>query len=144
MKRLWNRYTKWLTVLACCACAVAAVYILPLIAHLILDIIIIGGNIPKPMPFESSVWKATEATYSIESIRLRMVDDLLKTHPLVGLTRAEVESLIGPADDTEYFSNFDMVYFLGPERHPFAVDSEWLLISLDSNGRVTEAVLGRD
>lgn len=144
MKRLWNRYTICLIILLCLAFAVAAVFVLPAIGNRIVDAIVLRGYLPVRMPFDSAVWRSTEATYSIESIRLRMVDDLLKTHPLVGLTRAEVESLIGPADDTEYFSNFDMVYFLGPERHPFAVDSEWLLISLDSNGRVTEAVLGRD
>lgn len=144
MKHVWNRHTKWLTIAACTACIIAAVFVVPIIAHRILDAIILSGYLPKPMPFNSSVWKANEAIYSIESIRLRMVDDLLKSHPLIGLTRAEVEALLGPADETEYFNSFDMVYVLGPERHPFAVDCEWLLIKLDPGGHVSEAVLGTD
>lgn len=99
----------------------------------------------RPIPFESATWITTPAEFSHESIRQRMVDDLLRSHPLVGRSRAEVESLIGPPDVTAYFREYDMVYMLGQQRNSFlAIDSEWLVIRLDALGRVTEARLVTD
>lgn len=99
----------------------------------------------RPIPFESARWIATPAEFSHESIRQRMVDDLLRSHPLVGRSRAEVESLIGPPDVTAYFREYDMVYMLGQQRNSFlAIDSEWLVIKLDALCRVTEARLVTD
>ena len=73
-----------------------------------------------------------------------MLDDLLRSHPLVGRSRAEVESLIGPPDTTEYFRKYDMVYMLGQERSFIGIDSEWLVIKLDAASLVTEARLVTD
>ncbi len=99
----------------------------------------------RPIRFDSARWKATPSSFSHESIRQRMVDDLLRTHPLVGRSRAEVESLIGPPNTTAYFDNYDMVYALGQEPNSYvAIDSEWLVIQLDAGGRVITAKLATD
>lgn len=143
MRLPWNRHTKRLTI----AAFSSAVCLLLLVVGLwlIREFVLYGKFIPKPMDFESTLWKTTPATHNYQSIRLRMVDNLLKTHPLVGLSRAEVEKLLGPADQTTYFHEFDMVYMLGLERGMMiAIDSEWLIIKLDSSGRVSRAVLARD
>lgn len=53
-------------------------------------------------------------------------------------TRNEVERLLGPSLVTPYFKGTkrDLIYFLGPERSSyFKIDSEWLLIWLDAQGR---------
>ena len=76
--------------------------------------------------------------------RLRMVDDLLKRHLLDGRSRKEVESLLGPGSHTEYFPNWDLAYRLGPERGFIRIDSEWLVIRLDSAARVKEYSLKTD
>jgi hypothetical protein len=73
-----------------------------------------------------------------------MVDDLLRKHPLIGKSRVEVEKLIGIPPPTEYFRSYDLVYWLGPERSFFGIDSEWLGVRFDSNQRVVEATLLRD
>lgn len=99
---------------------------------------------PWSLRFESSAWKATPATFERNSLRLRMVDDLIRSHPLIGASRAEVESLIGPPDDTPYFRGYDMVYALGMERAYFAIDSEWLVFRLDEADRVSEFRLVTD
>ena len=98
------------------------------------------------LSFDSAVWKATPSTVPgpANATRHRMVDDLLRHHPLIGLTRAEVEGLIGAADQTPYFSSYDMVYFLGPERGMMVIDSEWLVVKLDAAGWVSEARLVTD
>lgn len=99
------------------------------------------------LSFDPTVWKATSSAASLPggATRQRMVDDLLRDHPMIGLTRAEVEALIGAADVTPYFRGYDMVYHLGPERGSlFAIDSEWLVIKLDAAGKVSEARLATD
>ena len=65
------------------------------------------------MLFESSAWKNNPAVFSLESVRLRMADDFLDTHNLVGMSRDEVVSLLGEPDQTEYFKSYEMVYMLG-------------------------------
>jgi outer membrane protein assembly factor BamE (lipoprotein component of BamABCDE complex) len=73
-----------------------------------------------------------------------MVDDLLARYPLVGMTRAEVVRLLGEPPPAEYFRNFDLVYWLGPERGFASIDSEWLVLQLDPNGRVVQAKVVTD
>ncbi len=98
-----------------------------------------------PMPFDAEVWRATRSEDSHDSVRLRMVDDFLATHTPVGKSREDIVVLLGEPDDTTYFSNFDLVYHLGLERDSaFPIDSEWLVMRLDRNGLVTEALLVTD
>ena len=57
---------------------------------------------------------------------------------LPGKTRGEIEELLGASLETPYFraTKRDLIYFLGPERDTwFSIDSEWLLIWLDGQGR---------
>lgn len=112
-------------------------------------VLVFGGNMPWREPeystsFKSDQWRATPATLSRSSLRLRMVDDLLKNHSPLGFDRNKVVNLLGPPDDTPYFRNYDMVYFLGPERGFISVDSEWLVLKLAPEGHVIEAKLVRD
>ena len=99
---------------------------------------------PYSLSFDSSKWKSAPAEFSPKSIRLRMVDDLLVTHPLVGLDRAAIAALLGEPDKTPYKAEYDMVYFLGPERGWISIDSEWLVIKLDSAGIATKAAIATD
>ncbi len=66
-----------------------------------------------------------------------MMDELQGQHALKGLTRQEVIELLGEPTPTEYFSDWDIVYVLGPTPI-FPIDFEWLIIRLDENGRVSE------
>jgi len=77
--------------------------------------------------FDSSRWKA-ENRRGAEGVRVRMVDDLLRRRRLVGMKRAELESLLGSPPPTPYFRDYDYVYWLGPERGLFSIDSEWLVV----------------
>ncbi len=96
------------------------------------------------LPFEQKVWLAEVESRERDPMRLRMVDDLLKNHDITGLTRQEVETLLGPPTQTSYFYSWDMVYWLGPERGGIRIDSEWLAIKLDPAGVVTHRQLVRD
>ncbi len=63
---------------------------------------------------------------------------------LKGKSRAQVEALLGPAEETEKFRSWHLVYHLGPERGLFRIDSEWLVVRFSPAGNVTEYRLVRD
>ena len=81
--------------------------------------------------FDSVDWKA--ANYW-DGTRVEMIEHLQWSQKLDGLSEDEVIALLGPETDTNYFSEHDMVYALGPERGWLSIDSEWLVIDFDRNG----------
>lgn len=95
-------------------------------------------TMPDPTAFSSTVWKASPATCDHDSMRQRMVDDLLASKKLIGLQQSEVEALIGPSDGPYY--GYDLCYMVGGQRG-MGPDNEFLLIKLDEAGRVSEAIL---
>ena len=64
--------------------------------------------------------------------------------PMRGRSRADIVALLGEPAKTDYFKDYDLVYWLGPERSPISMDSEWLVIRLDSLGRVSDVRLVTD
>ena len=91
--------------------------------------------------FSASLWKNSATP---PSVRLRMADDLINSQRLVGLTRQEVIALLGEPRRTEYFKEFDIVYYLGPQRGFMGIDSEWLVLKLNPDGRVKKAAVAHD
>ena len=96
--------------------------------------------------FDAALWRNQEKIKQdiMWPPRLCMVDDLLHKHELRGLSREQVVALIGEPDKTEYFSDWDLVYLLGPERGFIRIDSEWLVFRLDNQKKVTEYRIVRD
>lgn len=91
--------------------------------------------------FVSSKWKG--ALENENSIKINMIDDLLKKHELIGMSMMEIEDLLGRPPQTGYFKDYDFVYWLGPERGVFGIDSEWLGIKFHE-GKVIKADILRD
>ena len=96
----------------------------------------VGGEYLARTSFNSSAWQDSARVFSQDPVRIRMVGDLLKRHSLDEMTRAEVVALLGEPDDTPYFRDWDMVYWLGPERGLISIDSEWLVLRLDEHQQV--------
>jgi hypothetical protein len=97
-----------------------------------------------PTPFDQVTWCLGESPFlSKDAPRLRMADGLVGSRSLLGKNAQDVKSLLGPPTKTDKFKNFDLVYWLGPERGWLGVDSEWLLIRF-GNGKVVEANIVRD
>jgi hypothetical protein len=90
--------------------------------------------------FDSARWKA-ENRRGAEGRRIRMVDDLLRRHHLVGMQRAQLEQLLGVPPPTPYFQEYEYVYWLGPERGAFSIDSEWLVVRCQEDVVVSAAVV---
>lgn len=105
--------------------------------------VIIYINITK-IRFDSSTWKQMGQLNQASYPRLEMAEDLIRDRTLYGKTKEEVIELLGKPSDDGYFKTYDLVYWLGPERGWFSVDSEWLLIQLDDSERVIKYELGRD
>jgi hypothetical protein len=79
-----------------------------------------------------------------QEVRLGMADRLVAQGTLWEKVRAEVVEMLGEPPPTGYFSEWDLVYWLGPERGFIRIDSEWLVIRLGPDGRVTEYRIVRD
>jgi hypothetical protein len=89
--------------------------------------------------FDRAVWSDVHSADFVAgdaTPRQKMLGDVVKRLP--GRRRAEIEADLGASLETPYFRSTgrDMIYVLGPERDAlFGIDSEWLLIWLDANGR---------
>ena len=99
----------------------------------------------SPLPLVSSWWSVDTYEWNDPLYkRNRIADWLLMTKTLEGLSRTEIEGLLGPANETSYFREWTMVYQLGHERGLISIDSEWLVINLDNSGVATEYQIVRD
>ena len=94
--------------------------------------------------FTPARWNDSTLAFGPGAIRGCVVDDLLRREKLRGRTRAEIVALLGEPPRTDYFRDYDLVYWLGPERGMMSIDSEWLVFRLDSTGRVIEHRLVTD
>ena len=92
--------------------------------------------------FDPAAWR--DKVRVAQGVRLGMADRLIALRALDGKTRAAVVEMLGEPPATGYFSNWDLVYWLGPERGFISVDSEWLVLRLDADGRVAEYRILRD
>jgi hypothetical protein len=92
--------------------------------------------------FDPVAWR--DESQVQRGVRLGMADRLIARRTLLGKTRAEVVELLGEPPPTEYFADWDMVYWLGPERGFISIDSEWLVLRLAEDGRVVDNLILRD
>jgi len=99
------------------------------------------GDYSQRTSFDSDRWKA--AINEQKPVRLRMVDDLLRRYKLEGMSREDIEQLLGKPPPTGYFREYEYVYWLGPERGFISIDSEWLCLKF-SKDIATEVRICRD
>ena len=94
--------------------------------------------------FDSGAWQDSTLAFGPLAVRGCMVDNLLSKNRLPGQSRATVVALLGEPYPTNYFRDYDLVYWLGPERGLISIDSEWLVMRLDASNRVKEVRLVTD
>lgn len=86
--------------------------------------------------FDPVAWQAQMGF--ADDVRIRMVDDLLRRQNFHGMTCDQLTAIVGEPNGDEYFEEWDLVYWLGPERGFMGIDSEWLVFRLDGQERVSD------
>ncbi|AKU11267.1 hypothetical protein AzCIB_1362 [Azoarcus sp. CIB] len=91
------------------------------------------------MPFDRDIWMSHGAEHVKPYPRRFMADGFLQDATLKGLTTAQVTEMLGDPGNHGYFKDYDLVYWLGPERMSVGIDSEWLAITIaKKTGRVED------
>lgn len=95
--------------------------------------------------FDAAAWRQNDKGDNyMWPPRLRMVDNLLSTRDLHGWDRKRVVALLGEPDESRWDAERQLVYLLGPERGLFRIDRELLVISFDTEGKVSSYRLRTD
>lgn len=96
--------------------------------------------------FDAQLWRAHEGVGHdpMWPPRLTMVDDLIGSGELDGLSRDQVVALLGPPELGETDEGNQYIYWLGPERGYLRIDSEWIAIDFGDDGKVKGYELMRD
>jgi hypothetical protein len=97
---------------------------------------------PSGRSFDPVTWN--DKTQVKAGVRLAMADRIVARRMLSGKTRPEVIAMLGEPPKTDYFSDWDLVYWLGNERGFISIDSEWLVVRFDAHKRVLEYRIVRD
>jgi hypothetical protein len=96
--------------------------------------------------FDAELWRkqAISEPDTMWPPRLCMVDHLISSGLLDGLSHDEVLELLGPPSQGIYLGDATYDYYLGPERGFIRLDSEWLLIAFGEDNKVSRYWLARD
>jgi hypothetical protein len=90
--------------------------------------------------FSTGAW--LDRARNLDGERCPMADELIGRKLLLGKSESQLDALLGPAENTVSFRDWERVYWLCDERG-LGVDSEWLTLHLDG-GVVVEARIQTD
>lgn len=93
----------------------------------------------RPIPLDQAQWRAV-VVGSPDDTRSRMAAWLVRQGELIGKSKSDVVSLLGPPTDTDKFREYDLVYWVGR----FGIDSEWLVLKMGPSGTVAVAKVVAD
>ena len=99
--------------------------------------------------FSAETWQKQETVKhdTMWPPRLCMVDDLMASGRLMGMSSNQVVELLGPPHDKSFpfgAVDCDIHYYLGPERGFIRIDSEWLFLKFGPDGKVNRQWRYRD
>jgi hypothetical protein len=97
---------------------------------------------PVGRTFDAPTWNDEKQVK--EGVRLAMADRIVARHMLSGKSRSDVIAMLGEPPKTGYFADWNLVYWLGPERGYMSIDSEWLVVRIDASERVSDYRIVRD
>ncbi|HEY9793838.1 MAG TPA: hypothetical protein V6D22_25810 [Candidatus Obscuribacterales bacterium] len=91
------------------------------------------------VPFDATKWKNHADNCGMgDFTRIQMVDDLQSHYHLVGMSRSDLEQLLGPPTKREQHT---YLYCLGPQRSWLVETLDWLHLEIN-NGTVDSVKIG--
>ena len=99
-----------------------------------------GKRPPAARDFDATIWEDHLSVH--DGGRQGMAAQLIAEGTLIGKTRAEVVAMLG--EPPWRLPDWDMAYWLGPDRRILRTDSVWFIIRLGPDGRVAECRMVRD
>lgn len=104
----------------------------------LLAVVMLACSSERDVQFDSGKWKSCRPGF-FQSRRQQMVDDLLVNYKLAGMGWSDVQSLLGPAADSEWTRKHvpanAKCYLLGQH----GIDNEWLVLECAETGVVVSA-----
>jgi hypothetical protein len=99
------------------------------------------SNLMHRQKFDAELWRNPDKIEQdiMWPPRLCMVDHLMSSGQLDGLTSDQVVQLLGHSHDKSFpfgAKSCDIHYYLGPDRGFWGMDSEWLFITFGKDGEV--------
>ena len=103
----------------------------------------------RNLPFDSKLWRKEAFVIDGSDLRQRMVNDLQRNVLTNGMTRVEIESLLGKNESGFFSDDYDFVYRLGSEsgtgtmtRYGQSIhingQEQWLALKLNDHGRLDD------
>ena len=94
--------------------------------------------------FNSEIWKAQQYSTEANNPRAAMIADLEKNYLRKGMTRAEIEGLLGEPDTIRAIKSSSTKrhrYNLGSS--PYGIDHDFFIIEIDSSDKAVDFYFGR-
>lgn len=93
-------------------------------------------------PFDQTQWLAGINDTDALTIRKRMLRSIQRTILRPGISMEDITQTLGVSDTDEYFRGYGLVYWIGPDSS--YIDSEWLVITLDEDGKFVQSAIVTD
>lgn len=112
---------------------------LPVVLVVLAGLLGLAGLASRTGGFNAELWQAQRGASARDNPRAGMVVDLQRVHLRAGMSRAEVQRLLGEPDQQQEFSD---VYELGVS--PVGIDYEYFIVDYDASGAMTQSRIARD
>ena len=110
----------------------AGFVLLPVVVHVIDRYYVTSQR----LPFNAAGWRRGSWDDEQPRTRQRMANDLVARKRLDGMTRREVQEMLGLGDHTEHWKDWHLRYRLGRAGYLSFLDWDWLVIRFGADGRV--------
>jgi hypothetical protein len=93
----------------------------------------------RKVRFDRDEWIKCTPTSDGRTVRSQMADDLVRNHQLSSLNKEQIIELLGKPIVTKHADpQWDIMYWIGPERGVTPLDDEYLVFKFDSTGKVVD------
>ena len=96
------------------------------------------------MKFDRALWVDEDKFYDAPYPRAQMLGDVRSQVLKKGMSRQDVIAALGEPSDSGKFADRGLAYWVSPEKGTISIDSQWLVVALDAQGKVTDTDIATD